>query len=264
MAGLGPGGLTAKAPTGRPPQEFEAVVVRQLLEDDLDLPPHESQSQAPALKNIRSNHHRLAQALALGDKTQNEIACELGYSVSRISILLNDPAFTDIVEAYKKDMKTLFVDVQDRLNGLTIDALDILKERLDEAAEGFTNNQLLEVLKQTADRSGNGPTSTTKHDHLVTFATSDRIQQIKDKVNGRHNGEIKKIDQTKLLEGKGHSDTLPIPQEVDGITECEFVELSSEVCEEAALERKPGKRNDLRTVGGTETETKESSGGPGG
>jgi len=103
-------------------------------------------SKPPPLKRLRETHHRLAQLLAEGRKSV-EISRITGYSQSRISILQNDPLFSGLLADYQDQNRAAFVDVARRLEALGLSAMEEIRDRLEMDPEGFSNKELLGVLK---------------------------------------------------------------------------------------------------------------------
>lgn len=144
---------------GRTPALDTAEAVRPLVEADLALLEVERATPAPALKRLRDSHHALARVLALGAKPA-EASIITGYSASRISILQADPSFQELVSHYRGNSATAVADLQERMLTLSLDALEELRDRLNDNPELISNAMLLEVLKTGADRTGYGPKST--------------------------------------------------------------------------------------------------------
>jgi hypothetical protein len=134
------------------------------------------------LKKIRDSHHALAQAVASGRK-HVEIAAETGYSQSRISILLKDPAFGELVAHYREKKAAVFVDTHRRLKALLDDVVAELHERVDEPE--ISTGELLEIAKFSADRAGFGPSSKT----LNLTATVD-LTELKRKAEEAERGRL--------------------------------------------------------------------------
>lgn len=134
-----------------------AVKVRDLVESDLQSARGRSvNSQTPSIARIRDSHHSLARLIADGVKDV-DISAITGYSPSRISILKNDPAFSNLVEHYRRNRSEAFATVHERFVSLSKDAAEELQARLDEKPESFDNEELMELTKLAADRTGFGP-----------------------------------------------------------------------------------------------------------
>ena len=102
------------------------------------------------------SHHALARCLAAGMR-QNQAALVTGYSEVRISLLQNDPAFSALVADYRNKVKSVFADLAERMNNLSLDAIEMLQDRLQDRPEDFTVPSLLDIVKTFADRTGHGP-----------------------------------------------------------------------------------------------------------
>jgi hypothetical protein len=109
-----------------------------------------------SLVRIHSSHHSLARCLAMGMK-DSHVALITGYSPSRISILKNDPAFSALVADYRAEAKAIFADLGERMADISLDAIELLHERLQAKPEEFSVPMLLDVIKAFADRTGHGP-----------------------------------------------------------------------------------------------------------
>lgn len=141
-----------------PPRPFFVEYERDLSHADiaaLDLP----RGVTPkSLLRIHASHHSLARCLAAGMRPA-QAALVTGYAPSRISILQNDPTFKALVADYQAEAKSVFADLADRMSELSLDAMEILQERLQVNPEGFTIPILLDIIKAFADRTGHGPGS---------------------------------------------------------------------------------------------------------
>jgi hypothetical protein len=86
-----------------------------------------------------------------------QAALVTGYSPGRISQLENDPAFSALVADYRQESKSVFADMAERMSNLSLDALELIQERLQDTPETFTVPVLLDMVKAFADRTGFGP-----------------------------------------------------------------------------------------------------------
>lgn len=152
-------------------QPLIAALDRPLELDELELL-EERATKAPALRKLTERHHRLARALAEG-MSETEAAIVVGYSVSRISILKDDPSFKDLVAHYAEQVQERFADLQDRLSALAATAVDELNDRLEISPEDFSNDDLRKLAALAADRTGHGPTSTSTHN--VNIGLAERL-----------------------------------------------------------------------------------------
>lgn len=135
-----------------------AVVERKLTPADLDLAAAPKGTTPPNVIKLRDRHHALARAIANG-VSQNEAAVVAGYSPSRVSILLSDPSFKELVEHYRGQKNEQYRDFHSQLAHLASTASDELLDRLEDEPEKFDNEALLKIVTVTADRTGYGPQS---------------------------------------------------------------------------------------------------------
>lgn len=143
---------------GRAPSVVQAEMVRELVPADLALLRVEKGSKPTPLKRLSERHHSLARALAAG-MSPGHAAISCGYDISRVSILQSDPAFRELMNFYREAKDAEYVQMHEALAGLSLDAAQELRERLEESPADITVNQLVEITKMGADRTGHGPQS---------------------------------------------------------------------------------------------------------
>ncbi len=141
---------------GRLPVPLSYEIVREVNEADIaalqNIP---AGSKAPELKRLSNRHHALARMLASGI-SQTEAAVALGYSVSRVSILLDSPAFQELHALYKEKKETEFISTFELMAGVSRDALQVLAERLEDTPDRFSVNELTRVSTEFSDRAEGG------------------------------------------------------------------------------------------------------------
>lgn len=142
---------------GRAPKPVAAAVVRELDHADMVLLSSERGVKPSAIKRITERHHALARTIANGSMKIGEAAVLHGYTLSRVSILQNDPAFKELLAFYREDAQRPYRDLHVRLSGLATDAAEELSNRLEEKPEDISIGQLVELTKMGADRTGFGP-----------------------------------------------------------------------------------------------------------
>ena len=148
---------------GRKHVEVGVEVLRELVPGDAEMANAERGSKAPEIKKLRDRHHALAKALATGTE-EGEAAIMCGYSLSRVSILKDDPAFKELVAFYRKGQEEQYYGIHEKLAGVAGDALDEIQERLEAKPDEFSIGQLMDLTKLGADRTGHGPSSSTTVD----------------------------------------------------------------------------------------------------
>lgn len=104
------------------------------------------------IQALRLGHHQVAQALASGTDPR-EVAFLTGRSLSSIHSLVNDPAFQELLAYYTENQQQRDFSAYDRLVTIGGTAMEVLQERLDEAPERFSNNELRQLIESTMDRS---------------------------------------------------------------------------------------------------------------
>ena len=142
-------------------------------------------STTPSIKKLRQSHHKLAQLLARGVK-ETEVSFITGYSISRISILKNDPAFKNLLSYYAEHVEQTQVDVIERLREVGMDAVEILHERLIES-DDMTTGELVKTVELMLDRAGFGPKSTVKHE---TGFDANTIEALKKRLDSEARGNV--------------------------------------------------------------------------
>jgi hypothetical protein len=108
------------------------------------------------LARLHSSHHAVAKCLALGMKDV-QTAAVTGYTTNRISALKRDDLFKALVAEYTDEAKSFAGDMVQRMANVSMDALELLHDRLLEKPEEFSVGMLLDVVKALADRTGHGP-----------------------------------------------------------------------------------------------------------
>lgn len=142
------------------PLDYE--VVGELTLADLQAVVPTPGSSTPPLKRLHDRHHALARALAMG-MSPADAGVTYGYAASTISILQTDPAFKALLDFYRKSEDAATMTVVEKFAGLASDAADLVHERLhnEETRAKINLPEALEIAKTFADRSGNGPQSSS-------------------------------------------------------------------------------------------------------
>jgi len=164
--------------TGRAKAPLIAEVERELEDMDVASLLAEKGTTAPTIVQLRERHHALARLIAEGKKP-GEAAILCRYSQSRMSILLSDPAFVELVAHYRDVVNEQFVDFQRKLSDLAIDAAGILQDRMELEPEKLSDALLLQVVQVGADRTGHGPSQKSEVNIKVGFADRLAAAQIR-------------------------------------------------------------------------------------
>lgn len=147
--------------SGRAKKPMLAELERELDMDDLESLLEEKGVQAPKIKEFRERHHALAKLIAEGRKP-GEAAILQRYSQSRMSVLLADPSFRELVAHYQEIVNEEFVDFQAKLSELALDAAMILQSRMEDKPEDLSDALVLQIVQVGADRTGHGPSQKTE------------------------------------------------------------------------------------------------------
>lgn len=108
------------------------------------------------LERVTARHRQLARAIAAGTGP-GAAARAVGLTASRVSILLQDETFIELVNHCKQEQDRAFQGFNEVLAGIGEEAASILRERLETDADAFDNGELESIIKTTADRTGYGP-----------------------------------------------------------------------------------------------------------
>ena len=151
------------------------------------LPTRSSES----ITRLRTTHHELARLLAMGYKNV-EVSRMTGYSQSRISILLHDPMFAELVNDYAAQRDVSAVDISGRLTALAVDAVEVMAERLQDSPDGLSVKELHSIATLGLDRTGFGPTAKSVN---VNISSKQSLEEIKAAVLAEVKGRVVSRDQ---------------------------------------------------------------------
>lgn len=167
---------------GRASRPLTAVVVRPLTEEDLAKLKVERGVKPPALQQMRDSHHFLARCLALGTRPA-EASAVTGYSTSRISILLGDPTFQELLSFYRENTNEKFFNMkalaEDRMWANLLSAEAKINADFEEDKVGSATANKIAVDRM--DRLGLGPTSKTSNVSVLVDAS--QLQAVKDRLS---------------------------------------------------------------------------------
>lgn len=147
--------------------------IRELSRADLA---HLAKPRPPTqLQSLRDSHHRIARAVASG-LPNGEVASLCGISVNRVTQLLADPSFTELVAHYRGLVTAEWVRQQDHLFEMATanmrKAEQMLSDKIDDAIakdEFLPTRDLIAITGDRMDRFGYGK-HTTSTNFNVDFA----------------------------------------------------------------------------------------------
>ena len=143
------------------------------LEARGSLPAKKSDEKDLAL--TRARHHGVARLLAAG-LGEGLVASLSGYTASYISTLKQAPQMQELIAHYRAPGAQAAFEIAERLRTVGHAALEKLALELPTA----TVQELIQIVKLGADRSGNGPMSTLHNItevHLVDHAEVARLER---------------------------------------------------------------------------------------
>lgn len=166
---------------GRAAKQVVLEPAGELTTADLALLASERGIKPPEIQTLRERHHALARCLA-GGMSNAEASIITGYDPSRISILKNNQRFKDLVEDYKSIGSGITADFVERTTLLSVTAVNLLQEAMENEEKPLSPAQLLEVAKFAADRTGNGPSTKTQNVN-VNVNLGDRLRAARERSN---------------------------------------------------------------------------------
>lgn len=168
-------------------EPWQIALAGPLREEDLmllhSLNRLEPDPKAPLAK-IRDPHHTLAKMVA-DNKPVVEISSVTGYSPSRIRTLENDPAFQELVAHYRDQNRLASADIQEQLKHVSLTALQILQERLEENPEEVSVKELQSIAELGLDRTGYGPSRQLNVSTNSGMTLKEMMQAVVSEQNGR-------------------------------------------------------------------------------
>jgi len=134
--------------------------------------------KSAAVKAFKDSHHLVARLFAAGLRP-GEVAERAGYSGTRISTLLADPSFQNLIAEYRREETIAFAltrdDYYDRATRARNIALRLVEDKLaDVDPDDVTIRELMGIHDSLADRTGYGKRSTQVNVNVDFAAQLDR------------------------------------------------------------------------------------------
>lgn len=143
---------------GRIARRRDLGEIRELEPEDLEL--LRGARPGPRLQRFKDSHHRVAILFASGMKMRG-VQQATGYSMTRLSMLYNDPAFQELIASKRDHLEDGIAEQVDLYRQLIfengIQAELIVADRLAEVhenSEAMNVRELLAISRDSADRSG--------------------------------------------------------------------------------------------------------------
>lgn len=164
--------------TGRAAKEVSFEIERTITEDDIASLRGERGTKPAELGALRERHHALARLIAEGHKP-SEAALMCRFAPARVSVLLGDPTFQELVSHYAAIVNEQFVDFQKQLAQLGVDAATLLQERLEDTPDEISTPALMQLVTISADRTGHGPSQ--KSEVNIKIGLADRLRAARER-----------------------------------------------------------------------------------
>lgn len=141
---------------GRPAKRPSIDGVRELSRDEVA---NVTKERLPAVKKLVDSHHNVARLVAMGCRP-NEVALRSGYTLARISTLIHDPAFQELVASYRSSVDQSWRESVDEyyetINSNRTIAARLINEKLGaiEDSDDISFRELVSIHSDAADRTG--------------------------------------------------------------------------------------------------------------
>ncbi len=155
---------------------------RVLSRDDLSLL-KEKRPTKPVIQRLRDPHHRLARFIAMGHN--NTVAAQLsGYSINRVAMFLQDPAFQQLVSEYRGLVNESFKEQVDEYMSLSVGNMIKAERQIaehfevaDESGELLPLSKLDTISQGRMDRFGYGKKQTNLNVNVDFAAQLEKARQ---------------------------------------------------------------------------------------
>ena len=160
---------------GRPAKSPQILSVRELTAEEITTM---RPGKSAAVKAFKDSHHLVARLFAAGLRP-GEVAERAGYSGTRISVLLGDPSFQNLIAEYRREETIAFAltrdDYYERATRARNIALRLVEDKLaDVDPDDVTIRELMGIHDSLADRTGYGKRSTQVNVNVDFAAQLDR------------------------------------------------------------------------------------------
>lgn len=144
-----------------PVNDLLPQIVGELTQADLRRleKPRPAVRKQSALKRLTERHRNVARAVASGMPVV-DVAAFTGLTPATIHNYKKDPSFMNLVAFMGKEIDIVYETIHEKLTGLSIDAMEALRDKMEDPDEKISVGQYIEIAKLGLDRSGHGPQST--------------------------------------------------------------------------------------------------------
>lgn len=150
---------------GRVAKDWTLGPIRELTRPELEI--LKEPRKGNTVQSLKDSHHRVARLCAMGLR-RADIVEQSGYGYGRVSALLKDPAFQNLIAEYRKEITASAREQMDEyhsmLTGNMIRAERLIADKLEaaETEEGISipTRDLIAIARDAADRTGYGKKQT--------------------------------------------------------------------------------------------------------
>lgn len=132
------------------------------------------------LKHLWERHHEIKRRLVCGERPI-DIAGSLGMTTTRLSIIMNSPAFQQELAKEREKADSNARDVQSRLQALSVDSMSLLEQAIKgingKPKEGISPALQVKVAQDILDRAGYG--AVQKSIQVSGVLTNEDIEALK-------------------------------------------------------------------------------------
>ena len=150
-----------------------AVIRRELTEIDLSAPCAESETRAPQLQKLKTQHHQIARLIADG-RNDAQVCAAVGVTPAWLSSLKADALFSQLVANYRDQVEARYLNTHEYLAIVAQKSAAELIERLEENPAEFDLDTLRKLIEMAADRTGHAP-QTKSANVQVTMNIGERL-----------------------------------------------------------------------------------------
>lgn len=133
------------------------------------------------LTHLWERHREIMRRLVAGERP-TEIAHALGFTTSRMSIIMNSPAFKNELARLSRSADEKAADISGRIKESSIKAMNLLERILipDSAEARETHiNQKIKVAQDMLNRAGHSPILRAQVQHAHAVVTADDIMKLR-------------------------------------------------------------------------------------
>lgn len=138
--------------------------------------PDANKGVAQPLTYMWERHKEIARRLIAGDR-QKDIADDLNMTYSRMSIICNSPAFVSHLNRMSVGADNNALDVQDRIEVLSIDAMALLEDALQDNTMAIDPKTRIGVARDILDRAGHSAVKKTQA--VTAVLTAEDIAEMR-------------------------------------------------------------------------------------